>query len=94
MNKAKARYSELLKKYCLPDFKGQAIAFGSESNHELGKEVIISDEVSKDTAIVRTKHKNENGFVADYEYRLIKRSSKWYLTAVDYVDKDGKYPSL
>jgi hypothetical protein len=91
---AEKKYDELLRKYCLPGFKGVAISFGSESIHEPEQEVVVSEEVIDSEAIIRTIHSGRFSFVSKYEYRLVKKSSRWYLEAVDYVDSDGKYPSL
>jgi hypothetical protein len=94
MDLAQKKYVELLQKYCLPGFEGMAISFGSDSAHEPEKEVIVSEEITDSKAIIRTKRSGKTSFVSEYEYRLIKKSSRWYLEAVDYVDSDGKYPSL
>ena len=94
MKTAQERYQKLIEKYCLPGFKGQPISFGSESSHEPIKEVIASEEITGNKAIVKTKHTKSRNFVSDYEYRFVKIKHRWYLEAVDYVDRDGKYPSL
>ena len=91
---AEKEYAKLLQKYCLPEFKGMAISFGSDSAHEPGKEVIVSEEITDSKAIIRTIYSGRFSVVSEYEYRLVKKSSKWYLEAVDYIDSDGKYPSL
>lgn len=95
MKMAKDLYHKnIISKYCKSNFKGQPIAFGSDSAHDPKREVILTEEISGDKAIITTQHTNSNNFVADYEYRLIKENSRWLLEAVDYVDQDGKYSSL
>lgn len=95
MEMAKDLYHKnIISKYCKPNFKGQPIAFGSDSSHDLEQEVILTEEIDGDAAIIKTQHANSNNFVADYEYRLIKENGRWFLEAVDYVDSDGKYPGL
>ncbi|EJE8558787.1 hypothetical protein [Vibrio vulnificus] len=84
----------ILSKYCQSDFVGEPIAFGSESSHDPENETIVTEEMIENRAIITTKHTNSTGFVADYEYRMIKSNGKWFLEAVDYVDSDGKYPGL
>ncbi|HAS6309398.1 TPA: hypothetical protein I7213_22250 [Vibrio vulnificus] len=85
----------ILSKYCQSDFVGEPIAFGSESSHDPENETIVTEEIIENRAIITTKHTNSTGFVADYEYRMIKSNNgKWFLEAVDYVDSDGKYPGL
>ncbi len=91
---AEKKYAELLEKYCLPGFKGMAISFGSDASHEPEKEIIVSEKINNSKAIFRTKKTGRFSFISEFEYRLVKKSSKWYLEAVDYVDIDGKHPSL
>ena len=95
MKMAKELYHKnIISKYCKAEFKGEPIAFGSESSHAPELEVILTEEIIGDKATITTKHTNSNNFVADYEYRLIKENGRWFLEAVDYVDQDGKYPGL
>lgn len=95
MNMAKSLYHKnIISKYCKPNFKAQPIAFGSDSSHDSEHEVILKEEIDGDKATIITQHTDSNDFVADYEYRLIKESGRWFLEAVDYVDSDGKYSGL
>jgi hypothetical protein len=95
MSMAKSLYHKnIISKYCKPNFKAQPIAFGSDSSHDSEHEVILKEEIDGDKATIITQHTDSNDFVADYEYRLIKESGRWFLEAVDYVDSDGKYPGL
>lgn len=87
-------HKNIISKYCKPNFKSQPIAFGSDSPHEAENEIILTEDVDSDKAIITTQHTDSNDFVADYEYRLIRESGRWFLEAVDYVDSDGKYPGL
>lgn len=96
VKQAEIEYSKLLKKYCLPGFKGQQISFGSESTHQPELEKIVSNTTSKVKAIVKTQAKSNevDSFIADYEYHLIYKSERWYLEEVFYMDSEGKYESL
>lgn len=96
IKQAEAAYIELLKRFCLPAFKGQPIAFGTESDHSPRQERIVSSHISNQTAVVTTKSESTvvSSFVADYEYHLIYQSGRWYLTEVYYVDDDGRYAGL
>ena len=58
------------------------------------KEVVVTEETTEDKAIIKTKHTGLYNIISDYEYRFIKKETRWYLEAVDYVDSEGKYPSL
>jgi hypothetical protein len=95
MDRAEADYAKLLRKFCLPGFKGKPIAYGSESSHSPDGESIVSSKLLKTTAIVNTQSKSpSHGFLSDYEYHLSYQSGRWYLVEVYYVDPDGKYPGL
>lgn len=95
MEKAEMLYqNNILSKYCQKGFKGESVAFGSESSHDPEHEVILTEKIEFNKATITTKHTDSSGFVADYEYRLQKNNGRWFLEAVDYVDPDGKYPSL
>ena len=56
--------------------------------------MIVREEIDGNKAIITMKHTDKNNFVANYEYRLIKKSDRWFLKALDYVDSDGKCPEL
>ena len=87
-------HQDLLNKFCEPGFIGEPIAFGSNSSHDPRREKIVFEEVSDISAVLRTTQRDENEFVADYEYRLVFKSNRWFLLAVDYIDADGLYPGL
>ena len=90
-------WRQLIQKFCLPNFKGQPIAYGSESSHAPEREKIISIDTKDDAAIIRTRVKASDpnsDFCADYEYDLIQASGRWYLEQVYYVDDEGRYPGL
>jgi hypothetical protein len=91
---AEVKYIELLQKYCLPEFEGVSISFGSASIHDPENEVIVSEAVVDSRATIRTKHLGGLSLGAEFEYRFVKRSARWYLAAVDFVDDTGSYPSL
>ena len=95
MDEAERLYGELIiKRYCRPDFKGQPISYGTESSHEPGNEIIVSDETTETRALIKTKHTDSYNFASDYEYSFIKLDGRWFLESVDYVDTDGSYPGL
>ncbi|NER17937.1 NTF2 fold immunity protein [Spongiivirga citrea] len=95
ISKAKKDYSRnILLKYCFKGFKGQPISFGDDSAHNPKKEIIISEDISKNEATVLTRITKMHDFIIEYEYRLVKKKKKWYLVAVDYIDGKKKWPGL
>ena len=92
MAMADKTYREMLKKYTLPDFVGEPVAYSSEPLHDPAKEKIVSVK-TEGAAVVVTKFPQQY-YTPTYEYRLVYQQHRWYLTAVDLVDDDGKYPSL
>ncbi len=95
MDEAERLYEEtIIAVYCRPGFRGEPIAFGTESSHQPGKDVIISEETTDTRSVVNTQHTGDFDFVSDYQFVFTKTDGKWYLEAVDYVDGDEKYPSL
>ena len=90
---AEKTYLEMLKKYTLPDFVGEPVAYSSEPLHDPAKEKIVSVKTQGGAAVVTTKFPQQF-YTPTYEYRLVYQQHRWYLTAVDLVDDDGKYPSL
>ncbi len=64
MAEADSLYGELIiKRYCRPDFEGQPISYGTESSHEPGNEIIVSDEATETRALIKTKHTGSYNFV-------------------------------
>ncbi|SEC18976.1 NTF2 fold immunity protein [Tenacibaculum sp. MAR_2009_124] len=95
INEAKENYSKkIVEKYCHEGFEGQPISFSDDTAHHPKKEVITSENVKGNEAIVLTKMNKMHDFEVDYEYRLIKKNKRWYLSAVDYVDGNCKWPCL
>ena len=95
MDEAERLYEQsIIGVYCRPGFRGEPIAFGTESSHEPGKDAIVSEETTDTRSVIKTQHTGHFGFVSDYEFVFIKTDGKWYLDAVDYVDGVEKYPSL
>lgn len=93
MKYAQQRWDELLKKYTLPNFKGEPVAFGSDTSHDPNQEKILSVVVENNSAIVKTRFPQPY-YSPEYEYHLIKQNQRWYLTQLYLVDDDGKYPGL
>jgi len=90
---AQKSWDQLLKKYTKPDFHGEPIAFGSDSDHDPNQEKIISTKIHGSTAIITTRFPMQY-YSPVYEYHLKKENKNWYLSQVFLVDEDGKYPSL
>lgn len=93
MELAEDSYKKLLSKYTQPGFKGEPIAYGSESGHDPQKEKIISSVRTGDNAIVRTEFSRPY-YSPIYEYHLVNAQGCWYLNQVYLVDDNGHYPSL
>lgn len=93
MTQAQQSWDVLLKKYTLPHFQGEPIAFGSDASHDPELEKILSTVVENNSAIIKTRFPQPY-YSPDYEYHLIKHHQRWYLTQIYLVDEDGKYPSL
>lgn len=93
MLQAQKGWNELLKKYTIPGFQGEPIAFGSESSHDPEQEKIISVQITEKIAVVTTKLSRQY-YSPIYEYQLSKENDTWYLSQIFLVDDDGKYPSL
>ena len=94
--KAKNAYHNLILKYCRPNLKYQNIAFGSDSNHDLAYEKIVSSEIKNDSAIIKTKyiHDRFSYIHHDFEYVYIIFNDRWFLEHVYLVDEFGKYEGL
>ena len=93
MPKVESEYSSLLRKYTLPSFKGEPIAYGGDSSHDPTKERTLSVKINGDHATVRTEFPDPI-YTPIYEYELVKSKERWYLTQVYLVDEDGRYPGL
>ena len=93
MEEAQREYDMLLRKYALPDFQGEPIAYGTKSSHDPLAERIISVEREGHRALVKTVFEAEL-YSPEYEYELERRDGRWYLIQVYLVDEDGRYPGL
>lgn len=89
-------YKKIISKYCQLGKIHQGISFGSDSNHCPEKEKISKEIIKKNSAIIKTKFKDQkNSFRdADYEYHFIKIENNWFLEEVYLVDEDRKYEGL
>jgi hypothetical protein len=87
------QYSALLRKYTLPSFKGEPIAYGGDPSHDPAKERTLSVKIEGDHAAVRTEFPDPI-YTPVYEYELVKSQGRWYLTQVYLVDEEGRYPGL
>jgi hypothetical protein len=95
MDEAERTYAEsIIKVYCRSGFSGEPISYGSAASHEPGKEIIASEEITENQAIVKTKHTGDFDFVSDYEYLFTRTDGRWFLESVNYIDSDGAYPGL
>src|SRR5690606_27830355 len=93
MRKVESEYGALLRKYTLPKFKGEPIAYSSDPSHDPSKERTISVRIDGDHATVRTEVPDPI-YTPIYEYELVKAKGRWYLTQVYLVDEEGRYPGL
>jgi hypothetical protein len=93
MRIAEQNYHALLKKYTKPDFRGEPIAYGSESSHDPLREKMTAQKIEDSRAIITTQVSGEY-YSPVYEYHFVKENRKWYMTQLFLVDEDGKYPSL
>jgi hypothetical protein len=93
MDEAEDEYGDLLVKFCLPEFSGQLISYGTQSTH-IATEAIVGVVIQGDKAVVKTGYTDENDFRSDYEYHAQYQDGRWYLLEAFYVDEDGKYPGL
>jgi hypothetical protein len=92
--RAESDYIKLVAKYYAVDVVPQPISFGSDSMHQLARELIQTVEVSGHTAMVRTKSTDDHNFVCDYEYQLVKEAGQWRIKSLLYVTEEGRYECL
>lgn len=86
-------YKKLLRKYTLPEFKGEPVAYGSEPSHDPHNERIILTQLNGNSATIRTELLQPY-YTSVYDYHLINKDGRWYLTQVYLIDSDGQYPCL
>ena len=86
-------YKKLLRKYTLPEFKGEPVAYGSEPAHDPHNERIILTQLNGNSATIRTELLQPY-YTPVYEYHLINKGGRWYLIQVYWIDSDGQYPCL
>lgn len=93
---AQKEWNYILYKYTLPNFSGENIAYGSESSHHPVKEKFLFIKKDKDKTIVRTQLLEEGHYSPIYEYHLIFKENRWYLTQIYVVDETDEqlYPGL
>lgn len=94
---ANTGYDALLREYCPPGHEHCPIAFGSDSNHDIARETIVSAEFAGDRCVVKTrqtKRQERPTIVQDYEYHLEKSGQRWFLTSILHVVANGKYEGL
>ncbi|MGL5071029.1 MAG: hypothetical protein ACRC61_07120 [Aeromonas salmonicida] len=87
-------YKKLLIKYTLPEFKGEPVAYSTEPSHDPHNERIISTQLNGNSATIRTELLHSAYYTPVYEYHLINKDGRWYLTQVYVIDSDGQYPCL
>ena len=86
-------YKKLLRKYTLPEFKGEPVAYSTEPSHDPNHERIILTQLNINSATIRTELLQPY-YTPVYEYHLINKDGRWYLTQVYLIDSDGQYPCL
>jgi hypothetical protein len=97
MSKAAQNYTQLISRYCRPSFKHQPVSFGSESDHDLSHEEIVSSHNEGTKTIVKTKATKviaSTTLVSNYEYVLTQENGRWYLENLFYVINDEKIDGL
>lgn len=96
MDWASAAYAEMISQYAPPGTPLQGIAFGNESNHQPDAEQIQDTLIDGDKALVKTlyTHPKFEFLKSRYEYELIEKDGRWWITQVFFVDDDGRYPGL
>ena len=87
-------YAKLLEKYCLPNFKGEPIAYGTRSSHDPSREEVIFVRTNPPNAIVRTRAKRTSTYSPIFEYEILESAGRWYLLQVYLVDGDERLPGL
>jgi hypothetical protein len=93
MRLAEQAYKKLLSKYTLPEFSGEPIAYGSDPSYDARHENILFVDINEERAIVRTEFTAPT-YSPIYEYELVMKNNRWYLTQIFLVDEDGRYPGL
>jgi hypothetical protein len=86
----------MLAKYCPAGFRGEPLAYGSESTHDPNASVIV-DVIQKDgSATVRTQKPmgSWTKSVHTHEFDLERRDGRWLLVGVYYIDGKARVPSL
>jgi hypothetical protein len=82
-------WAALIKKYCRSGFKGESIAYGMPSMHDPAAEKVVSAKPRGDGCVVKTTSTDSDDFTQDFEYRLSRGKTRWYLESVKVVI-DGK----
>lgn len=89
-------YMDILTKYCPPGFKGEPLAYGSNSTPDPEKSVIVAVDVLDTRARVRTQKPMGSGLNAmhTHEFDLQRREGRWFIVGVFYIDGKERLPSL
>src|SRR5688572_1728764 len=93
MQAAQREYAELLRRFVLPGFPREPIAYGDSSAHDPVRERTLAVLVDGDAATVRTRLARD-GYSPVYEYELVRRHGRWYLQQVYLADGDERLPGL
>lgn len=90
---AETSYDSLIFKYCGFDKQHFNLAFGSDSNHKIGRTEIKECIIAPDRAVVSTIETGDFGFTSEYQYHFTEFNDRWHLEEVYYLDEyDNKKP--
>jgi hypothetical protein len=82
-------YNALIARFCTTTVKAKVESYGDPPTHDPTKEVVVSEKIKGDTAVVGTK--GADFFGGDqFEYRLKRFGDVWRLWSMRNVEKDGK----
>jgi hypothetical protein len=82
-------YNALIARFCTPTVKAKVESYGDPPEHDPTKEVVVSEKIKEDTAVVGTKGADFFGD-DEFEYRLKRFGDVWRLWSMRSVEKDGK----
>src|SRR5258706_11018185 len=94
MEQADVDYELLLALYCPPGVNRKAAAINSPSSHDPERERVLSVTNEGVRSVVSTEVLDQSGFTDAYEYSLLHSNGRWLIEGIDYLDEEGKWPSL
>jgi hypothetical protein len=82
-------YNALIARFCTTTVKANVESYGDPPEHDPTKEVVVSEKIKGNTAVVGTKGADSFGN-HEFEYRLKKFGDVWRLWSMRVVEKNGK----